>query len=134
VSFAKGIKTFTVKTKDLTDEVVREVVYQIATRVIQRSPVDTGLFRGSWRYSLGAPSMGIPKTMDKKGFLTIGNISRAMPQKMVGYVHHITNNQLYGLPLEMGSSRQAPMGMVGITVKEFQQIVNTAAKTVKEPA
>jgi hypothetical protein len=48
-------------------------------------------------------------------------------------VHFLTNNLPYALRLEYGwSKNQAPAGMVGLAVAEFQSIVRDAAAEVNK--
>jgi hypothetical protein len=126
--FAADLRAFADRTKARNHAVVRDCLIVLATKVITRSPVDTGRFRGSWRYSPGSPAVGVPKTLDKSGSSTIALFRAAVPEQPAGLVHYITNNQPYGVRLEFGWSKQAPNGMVGISVKEWSQIVTAAAK------
>jgi hypothetical protein len=54
-----------------------------------------------------------------------------LPKDAAGKVHYITNNLPYAWRLEHGHSKQAPAGMVGLTVVEFAGIVDKAANDVR---
>jgi hypothetical protein len=67
--------------------------------------------------------------VDRTGTVSIQNIVRGVREEgAAGKVHFLTNNLPYALRLEYGWSKQAPHGMVGVTVKEYQQIVDKAVK------
>ena len=42
---------------------------------------------------------------------------------VAGDVIYLTNNLPYAVPLEEGYSKQAPAGMVALTVQDFQSVV-----------
>jgi hypothetical protein len=69
--------------------------------------------------------------IDPTGNATIQRFIASVKESgAAGKVHYLTNNLPYAYRLEYGWSRQAPNGMVGVTVVEFQSIVNAAAKDV----
>lgn len=127
--FEMQLRKFAEKAKGNADKVVRRVVLDAWGRVIVRSPVDTGRFRGNWQYSAGQMPVGV---------LTIeGTTEKPAPPPAApdvvqgaGVVHYIGNNLPYARALEYGHSDQAPKGMVRLTVSEFRGIVDDAAKAV----
>lgn len=130
--FELSIRQFAVKAGVLADQVVRNVVLEIWGRVIVRSPVDTGRFRGNWQYTLGQAKAGIitvtgtteaPAPAPGTPAVALAGASKA--------VHVIHNNLPYARRLEYGYSDKAPAGMVRITLAEFSGIVDQAAKGAK---
>jgi hypothetical protein len=134
-SFADDIRNFERKTARKLDEVPRKVVFQIFKNVIDKTPVDTGRARANWQPSLGTPTTGTIEFADKDGSATIANMQSVLLSLNVGDVIFLTNNLPYIRRLEEGGygdgpktvggfSRQAPAGMVALTVQEFQAVVN----------
>jgi|SRR5690242_11445466 len=129
--FALDLTALTVKYKGRLDAVVRKVVLDLGTRIILRSPVKTGRFRANWQYGLGAPPEGTTLEVDKSGAATLRTLTRSVVQQdAAGKIHWLTNNLPYAVRLEYGWSKQAPAGMVGVTVREYQRVVRDAAKAV----
>jgi hypothetical protein len=90
-----------------------------------------GRFRANWQYGLSAPDLKTTETTDQSGQATIGRITTEIPANAGGEMHYITNSLPYAKRLEEGwSKRQAPNGMVGLTILEFQPIVAAAARAI----
>lgn len=142
--FVLSLTGNTTKMRDKMDLAVRKIVLDVGTRVVMRSPVGDGShwknpppkgytgghFRANWQYGDGTVPTGVLSAIDKSGFATIGRISAQIKPQAAGKVHYLTNNLPYAMKLETGWSRQAPQGMVGLTVREFQGIVARIAKEV----
>lgn len=127
-TFALDIGKFAAQAKENAQQVVRKVSTDVLSRVVLRTPVDTGRARANWVTTYGNPSPVIRNTVDRSGEGTIlrgrGTIGRATP----GADIYIMNNLPYAERLEYGWSKQAPAGMVRITVAEFQTLVNAAVR------
>lgn len=131
-SFSLNIKAWCDKARDRADLVVRKVALDVGSRVVMRSPVDTGRFRANWQYGVGQPNVTVTEGLDKGGTATIARIGAAAATVRLGDVIYLSNSLPYALRLEAGWSKQAPAGMVGLTVLEFQAAVDrsaTAART-----
>jgi hypothetical protein len=132
------------KAKDRANQCVRKIVLDVGTRLVERSPVGDatywkhpapkgyvgGRFRGSWDYGVGTEPSGAD-TIDASGETSIGRITDGMPEQALGQVHYIINALPYAERIENGWSRQAPQGVVGLTVIELGGIVDAAAQEVK---
>lgn len=98
----------------------QKVSLQALRSVVLKSPVDTGRFRANWQTALSTPAGGTLERTDANGGATImegaGVIASARPFDAVW----LSNNLPYGPALEDGSSRQAPSGMVAVTVAEIR--------------
>lgn len=149
-SFRLDVADFAKQAGENADLAVRKIMLDLHARLIEKSPVDTGRFRANWQYSVNAKATG---TID-------GNWTserRAPPPKppkiaagAFGKVHYMTNNVEYANALEFGLypispkkktgktvggySRQAPQGIVGLTIIEFDSIVKAAASEVRNGA
>jgi len=141
-NFAANVSAFVKKANGNADLVVRKIVLDIGTAIVMRSPVGDGdfwkspppkgyvggRFRANWQYgNISEPTGELPN-IDKTGKESIDRIAAGLPAKAAGLVHMLRNNLPYAERLETGWSKQAPAGMVGLTVAEFQTFVTNAAK------
>lgn len=91
-----------------------------------------GRFRANWQYQLGSPDISTSEATDKSGAKALGDIRAKLGKNAAGGIHYLTNSLPYGIRLEEGwSKRQAPNGMVAITILEFKPIVEAAAKALR---
>lgn len=127
--FAVNVKKWAGKTGLDAKQVVRAATLEVYTRVIQKSPVDTGRFRGNWQVDQRGFDWD---KQDKTGSVTIQTVTADVMKSEVGGVTSLINNLPYAERLEYGYSGQAPEGMVRITAKEFEEAVNAAAAKVKK--
>lgn len=105
MSFSGDINKFIRKVDKNALFVFRAVGLDMFGRIVKRTPVDTGRLRNNWQIT---------------------------PRVNLGQRLFITNNLPYAKPIEDGHSKQAPQGMVKVTVSEFDSIVNKAARSVKK--
>lgn len=145
MTFALDLQKFAAKAGKRADAVVGEVVTLIAREVDRRSPVGDatywkhpapkgylgGHFRGNWQMGINVRPSGEVPGVDPSGAATVGRIVAAIPDKASGNVYWLANNAPYALRLEHGYSRQAPQGVVGLTVSKFQTIVSEAVASAK---
>lgn len=126
-SFSLQVAEFVARAKVAPDLILRKLVLSIGTSLIMKSPVDTGRFRANWFFGLGAPSPEVqPELMDKTGGASLDRIAESLPMVQFGQVIWLSNNLPYARRLEYGWSKQAPEGMVRITVAEFQSYMREA--------
>lgn len=130
-SFVLDIQRFVDKANGNLDLVVRKVALDLFKRVIMKSPVDTGRFRGNWQVAIGGIPAGTLALNDKAGTATIAKVTAATMGLRAGQVITLVNNLAYANALEYGHSKQAPNGMVRLTVTEYGAVVNAVAATVR---
>lgn len=142
MTFALDLSKFAAAAKGRMGDVVRKVVFDIGTRVVMRSPVGDatlwqsppppgyvgGRFRGNWQYGYGAMPGGTLPDIDASGSASFNRVRAGIEAAPAAGIHYIANNLPYAQRLEDGWSKQAPAGMVGLTVVEFGGIVESAAK------
>lgn len=87
-----------------------------------------GRFRGNWQFSVGSPVDGVLDQIDASGNVTLAKLKLQVQQLSIGETAYIVNNLPYGVPLEYGHSKQAPHGMIRVTLSHFQQIVDDAIR------
>lgn len=122
--FSAAIDKWVEKAGDNLDIVVRKVSLDMFRKVIVKSPVDTGRFKGNWQVAIGSIPAGTVEIDDKSGTATIAKVTAETLQMKAGDVITLANNLPYARRLEYGHSKQAPAGMVRTTVQEFGATVN----------
>ena len=127
--FEIGLRKFAEKTELKINDVVRKIGLEVYSSVVMRSPVDTGRFRGNWNVSLANFDPSVSELTDKEGAASIARASISIADYKGGSIY-ISNNLPYAKRLEDGWSKQAPVGMLRITVVEFQQMVNKVVNSV----
>ena len=143
--FGAQVMLFAQKTNQNVDTVVREVIIEIATKNVKRSPVGDGnlwktkppkgyiggQFRGNWFSSIDSP-VTMPEfgKIDRSGQGAISEAIR-VANNAAGHVYYLTNNLPYAQRLEYGWSTQAPQGMVRITMAEVDTAIKKALAKLK---
>jgi hypothetical protein len=100
----------------------KQVYYEALQKIVKRTPVKTGRARANWVVTRSAFYAGhwFKKT-DKDGSDTIAKGWRVI-NRMSAYENcYIQNNLPYAERLENGWSKQAPHGMVKITLYELAE-------------
>lgn len=131
MTFALDLRKFAEKAGKRADEVVAQTTAQIVREVDLRSPVRSGRFRGNWQFGIGSMPKGVVNKLDPDGTGTVSANIAEIPEQAAGKVYFLANNLPYAQRLEHGYSKQAPAGMVGITVANFQKIVDEAVASAK---
>jgi hypothetical protein len=140
MTFALDLKRFAEKTKDKADITVGRIVIGVAAELDRRSPVGDaaywqhpapkgyigGRFRGNWQLGVDTIPAGETGLIDRTGAEAQGRIIATLPEKASGRVFYLMNNVPYARRIEEGWSRQAPTGLVALTVIQFQRIVDEA--------
>lgn len=130
MSFSADISKFVKKARGNMDEAVQGVALELAARLVARTPVESGVARGNWQAGIGgfrAEPTGEP---DKSGETTLANIAATIGGARAGQTIYLTNTLSYIGRLEHGASKQAPAGMVTVTLTEFPGVVRQAASAV----
>lgn len=125
-NFELDIQHFVDKANGNIDLVFRKISLELFKRVILKSPVLTGRFRANWQVAIGSIPSGTLELNDKTGTATISKVQATALQVKAGQVITLVNNLAYAVPLEFGHSKQAPNGMVRLTVLEFGAVVSKA--------
>jgi hypothetical protein len=135
MSFSDDIKRFKAKAEQAAANVFRGTALDIFGRIVKRTPVGKpsewktpgsaspgyvgGRLRANWQVEFNHIPAGVidsttPTGEDKK-----------IMHAKIGDSIYIINNLEYAPAIEHGhSTKQAPAGMVRVTVREFKQIVN----------
>jgi hypothetical protein len=90
-----------------------------------------GRFRGAWMVSIGTPDNSVGTALDAEGKATLEAHKAIIAAAKAGDVIHFRNNMPYAERLEKGWSQQAPLGMVALTVVEWQTIVDNVVNGIR---
>jgi len=131
-SFSAQLQQFADQTKDDMDYIFRGVMIEMGRSVINLTPVDTGLARGNWQFSVDNPTTASVLEKDKGGMETLSKLINSVRNLTFGQTAYLVNNLRYAIPLEYGHSQQAPTGMVRITLARFNEIVAEAVIKVNK--
>ncbi len=140
---------FALRVEEQVDEAARKIALDALTRIVEKTPVDTGRARGNWQVSPIQPILteldlgfssparvvgrGKKFTKQRQRNKTASQRLNAQQAAQLALkagqaviesqgrvtVLYITDNVPYILFLENGSSRQAPQGMVKLTAQEL---------------
>lgn len=131
--FDAKLTDFARRIKVAPEKVVKKISFQLFRRIIEKTPVDTGRARASWNISIGRADPSVAPEGEYRS--NPGGLAAKAMQVMAGYgadgrlpVVIISNNLPYIVELDKGSSKQAPVGMVALSVQEEQADFNTAWK------
>lgn len=97
------------------------IALNVLKGAVMKTPVDTGLARGNWQVVIDSPPKSQIDNKDKTGDDTLAKgsstIGSSKPMKEVIW---ISNNVPYIEALEDGRSKQAPIGMLELTLQEIK--------------
>ncbi len=117
----------------------RDVAFTIHAKIVERTPIDTGRAKASWRMNPDVADASVEPLLENKRHAVTGKIieaagadehplfanqaaavARAQQQKISAGATRIviSNNLDYIEKLENGTSQQAPGGMVAVTVTQ----------------
>lgn len=100
------------------EKAVRRAAIAADSTVVQATPVDTGRARANWFVSIGNPVFTATDAVDPSGAGAISS-GRAIAStwKLGQGPIFISNSVPYIVPLDQGSSRQAPFGMTSLAIQ-----------------
>ena len=103
--------------------VVRRTAIELQSMMIERSPVDTGRFKGNWQAGVGVANTS---TSDSVGNDALERTETVLNSWTPGQTIFLTNSMPYATRLENGWSQQAPYGMVRLSVQLYSQAIAKA--------
>lgn len=131
-TFSDQLRALADKAKVDIGTVVRKTVADLQGGVVLRSPVDTGRFRANWMVGIGTMSRTTVTTEDKTGAASVARVEPAMATWTPGAAIFLTNSLPYAKRLEYDAwSKQAPGGMVRLTVQDWREYVRKAIAEVQ---
>lgn len=138
MSFSKELTFFAEKTGKRLENTVRSVVSMLGETLVFRSPVGDanywkrpappgyvgGHFRANWQYSFSSPMSGEVDSVSKQ--TSLDSIKKVKTSQAFG-VHYVVNNTPYSIKIENGWARQAPNGVLKLTVMNFNNFLRESA-------
>lgn len=142
--FSLDVSKFVEKAQGNAEKVVQKVSGHLLASVVLRTPVGNptlwkskppagyvgGRLRGNWNVSIGAADFTTTVVRDQTGGATIARGNNILHGWKDGDIY-LMNSLPYVRPIEyLGHSKQAPAGMVRLTVTEFQTFIAQAVNEV----
>lgn len=109
--------------KDRHEEINRRALIAVSRRIILKTPVDTGNARNGWVFSFSGSES--PEDDALKAVVV------AIEPMKIGQLGYFLSYVPYIMPLELGHSKQAPAGMVRLSVNQWDRIVQKAVREVR---
>lgn len=103
------------------DDLVHEIALETTRRITLKSPVDTGRFRSNWFVSVNSPN-GMTTTQIRSAEQVVLEADVALGATDKLPMVYIQNNLPYANRLENGWSKQAPAGMVAVSIAEIENM------------
>lgn len=149
--FAAQIKAFRDKALLNVNTVVQESTVNIATALVERTPIDTTALRANWQFTVGAPGMEADyalQDLSPSGTDTSNALAAQIREIPAGNVTYVINNLSYMEKIEYGLytnasggkrtsgktvggySTQAPAGVIKITAMEWETFVTAAVNKI----
>lgn len=119
--FVLDISRFVEKQKLDANDVVRGSLYQLFSRIIDKTPVDTGRAKGNWIATIGEPSNAKTGVLDPKGEKSKDRVAVALGKFDIYRDKKLffSNTLPYIVMLEFGWSQQSPIGMVRLALQTY---------------
>lgn len=96
------------------------------------TPVDEGIARGSWYPALNGKPVGQSfGSISKTGVVTMAAVEAGWRKGKAGDTFEVWTNTVYMPALEYGHSKQAPRGMVRLTMRAGQLIADQVVREMK---
>lgn len=129
-SFAAQLQAFGDLVQEEADQVFRIVATEVGQSVINLTPVDTGRALSNWNAGINSPDDTYRETEDPMDSQTSSRLAGEFSALKFGDTAYVTNATPHIPFLEYGSSKQAPHGMVRVTLAKFDNIVQDAVRRV----
>jgi hypothetical protein len=129
-TFGAQIRELLLRYQTQREAIIRQTVQEVAERVVNRTPVDTGHLRAQWHTAID----GTPASHPSAPGAGAGGepaIDAAHTLAAPGHVWGLYNGARYAQAIEYGGSpHKAPAGMVRVTLAELPTIVAEMAQAV----
>ncbi|RQO83488.1 HK97 gp10 family phage protein [Acidovorax sp. FJL06] len=131
MGFAANLNKLCERAGDKAALVVRRAALELQSGMIERSPVDTGRFKGNWQCGIGSLNAATNSAADSSGQGALGRTATTLQGWTPGQTIVLSNSLPYAKRLENGWSQQAPSGMVRLTVQAYSDAVKKAVESIK---
>jgi hypothetical protein len=127
VSFSSEVSGFVDDTNRWMDITVRGTFLGLGGKVIKATPVLTGRLRNNWVSSIGVPSSADDLPGSTSGSDAVAGSLATVAKYKSGDKLWLANNLEYARAVEDGTANRPPVGMLKLTVAEYQRVFNKAA-------
>ena len=124
--FSNTLLDFVVLAEGDISKIIRKTVIDIFGKIVERSPVDTGLYKSSHGLSVEEPNLDSLRKVAQKVKLTPEEIQMMNAEQIAAFDWTIDDDAIYFYNpveyakfLENGSSGRAPSGVYAISLTEF---------------
>ena len=121
-------------TADRANQFMRGVGLEMHSRLVLRTPVDEGRARANWNASVGSEDGSEDPSATSANVGAKSGVARGVIREtdfFRGGKLFLTNGVPYIKKLEEGSSKQAPQGMIAVTVAELRLFVERIAGRIR---
>lgn len=131
MGFAEDLAKQCARAGEKAATVVRHTALALQSDMVERSPVDTGRFKSNWQAGVGQINRDTSASPDPSGSGAVMRTIQVLQGWKPGQTIWLTNSMPYAQRLEDGWSRQAPTGMVKLTVQAYAEAVKRAVEAVQ---
>jgi len=157
LKFSVPISKIAAAVTEDVERTTRAIAFEVFQRIIYRTPVDEGRARGNWQIALSNRKDDVLEVTDTSGGATVAAGAQDVSAYKGGMSIHISNNLVYINSLEFGRkewaespmsdnlyaaykntkltqdghSKQAPYGMVRITLRELPEITQSVGSAIR---
>lgn len=128
MGFAADLNKLCKRAGDKAEMVVRKTALELQSGMIEMSPVKSGRFKSNWTCGVGAVNTD---TSAAPGTDAEGRTRTVLAGWKPGQTIFLTNSLPYARRLENGWSKQAPSGVVRLTVQAYSQALKAAVESIK---
>lgn len=125
-TFALSLGKWRKKAESRLADFLREFTLDVAQEIVERNPVKTGFSRASWYVTLGGAPGSHPQQPAAAAQVNYSGVfatlSATLQNVKPSDTIWLSNNASYIQKLEYGGSKQAPEGMVRITLSRAEVI------------
>lgn len=127
----KDIEKFIRLYKEENDAILVNATTRVSNSIVKLSPVAEGEFVADWDVEIGGwPSDGDPPP-DPAKRRTRARLREIISEAKMGDAIFFENDDSAAIPLEFGYSKQAPQGVVRLTVRKWRSFVRGAAQAAR---
>lgn len=137
MDFSEQIRQWANRRRISMNKAIAMTAIRLGTNIIERTPIDTGRAKGNWMSAYGSADTSTSETRMQNEALQglhakftvaeVGRNSSIFITNSLPYINHLEYglypNPSKGSKTENGFSKQAPAGMVRVSVAEFKRIL-----------
>ena len=126
-SFRAGLRDFGRESSELAQLEAKRIAFRLYTRVIQYTPVDTGLLRASWRIGADSVPRGPTVVEGSVGTAAAGQASASASAQGITTAGswYIANHLAYAAPVEFGRNGRPGARMASRAIDDIDLQIRT---------